>query len=1407
VSINRKVCAPLLALICAGLAAAQTGLIHTYAGDGSAVFSGDGGPATSAGIGNPFGLALDPSGDLYIASTSNARVRVVNASSGIISTVAGGGTGGSGGLATAAQLAGPCGVALDSAGDLYLSDTCTSASSGGGGSGSTSTIWRVDAVTGVITTVAGGPTSGFSGDGGPAPSALLNVPVGLAIDAAGDIYIADSGNNRIRRVDAVTGIITTVAGNGTAAFVGDGGLATAASLNMPTGVAIDTAGDIYIADAGNNRIRIINAASGVITTVAGTGLAAFNGDGILATSSNLNMPYSVVLNSSGNLLVADTLNYRVRMLDMSSGLIWTVAGNGGNPGACCAGNGDQATQASLDLPVGLVLSPNGPLYISELLGNDVREVALPSPYASTAVTISANASSVPSGNPVTLTATLSAINGLAANATGGVVFFNGTSTQIGSAPITNGVATLTTSTLTQGAHTINAIYPGSSTFGYAVAPPYSLTITAPQATVALAASPNPATANQPITLTATLTPSTATGTVTFLNGSTALGTATVLSGAATLSGITLTSGSYSMTAQYGGGNGFPAATSPAINLTVKATSSVVVTSSANPSNTKQSVAFTATVTPASATGSVQFLDGTTVLGSATLANGSASYTPASLSQGTHSITAAYAGDANDTAATSAVFTQTVQASSSVTLISTANPVVVAAALTFTATVTPSTATGNVQFLDGTTVLGTVALASGSASFSTSSLSQGSHSITAAYAGDANDTAATSAVLTQTVQAASSVLLASTPNPAAVGSAVTFTATVTPSAATGTVQFLDGSTALGTAALSNGSAFFTTSSLIQGTHSISAVYSGDANDTAATSVVLSESVKQSVGITVGYQSPVVAGQTETITATLSSSAATGTVTFTDGGTLLATVAVASDTAVYSSSSFTQGTHAIAISYSGDANFLSGSTSLTLTVLGSTTITVASNLNPALPGQTVTFTATVTPSAVTGTVQFYNGSTLLGSSTLTGGVATYSTSSLAPGTQSITADYGGSSTYGPSYSSALSEIVKTSTSVSVSSSLNPATAGSVITFTALVSPSSATGTVQFLDGATVLGSATLSNGSASFSISTLAAGTHSISADYTGSTNYAAANSSVLSEVVKANTSVALSTSLNPATVGSAVTFTAVVTPSTATGTVQFLDGSSVLGSATLASGQASFTTSSLSQGAQSITASYGGDAADTASNSPTLTETVNPAAPTAPSNLAATDASSSQINLTWSASATSGVTYNIYESTTSGFAPSASTRIATGVTATAYAASGLNSSTTYYYRVTAVNAGGESAATNQASATTTGALGCHVSYSVTSQWNNGFTGAISIQNTGTTKITSWTLTWAWSGNQAVTEAWDANYKQSGANVTFTDESYNSTIAAGATVSGIGFNASYSGSNAAPSAFYVNGALCH
>jgi hypothetical protein len=237
-----------------GVGKMSNGVATTVAGGGYYLVLGDNGPATSAYLYDPGGVAVDSAGNVYIADGENNRLRKV--SNGVITTVAGNGTpgfSGDNGPATSAQLHDPARVAVDSAGNLYIADNNN---------------YRIRKVSnGAITTVAGNGTRGFSGDNIPATSAQFHDPFGVAVDSAGNLYIADSGNNRIRKV--ANGIITTVAGNGTPGFSGDNGPATSAQLNGPAGVAVDSAGNLYIADGGNNRIRKVS--NGVITTVAGNG--------------------------------------------------------------------------------------------------------------------------------------------------------------------------------------------------------------------------------------------------------------------------------------------------------------------------------------------------------------------------------------------------------------------------------------------------------------------------------------------------------------------------------------------------------------------------------------------------------------------------------------------------------------------------------------------------------------------------------------------------------------------------------------------------------------------------------------------------------------------------------------------------------------------------------------------------------------------------------------------------------------------------------------------------------------------------------------------------------------------------------------------------------------------------------
>lgn len=344
----------------------DVGIINTVAGGGnpSPGFCGDGGPATSACFFYPIGVGVDPSGNVYIADDFNHRLRKVDAATGTIDTVVGGGAPtpgfcGDGGPATGACLNQPLAMAMDASGNFFVADY------------GNNRIRRVDATTGTITTMAGNGISTFCGDGGPATSACLN-PVGIAFDTSGYLFVADYGNHRIRRIDTATGTITTFAGNGTAAFCGDGGPASGACLNNPHSVALDASGNLLIADRSNNRIRRVDRASGTITTVVGNGTAAFCGDGSSAASACLNFPSWVDVDGNGNLSIADRANHRIRRVSATTGVIRTVVGGGApTPGFC--GDGGPATRACLFNPTGLAVDPfSGRLLVADTDNQHVR---------------------------------------------------------------------------------------------------------------------------------------------------------------------------------------------------------------------------------------------------------------------------------------------------------------------------------------------------------------------------------------------------------------------------------------------------------------------------------------------------------------------------------------------------------------------------------------------------------------------------------------------------------------------------------------------------------------------------------------------------------------------------------------------------------------------------------------------------------------------------------------------------------------------------------------------------------------------------------------------------------------------------------------------------------------------------
>jgi sugar lactone lactonase YvrE len=593
----------------------------------------------------PSAIVFDSAGNLYIAETANHIIRRVD-TNGNIATIAGTGTQGFSsisGPANAAQLDSPQGLALDTANNLYIADTHNHA------------IRKLSLTTGILTTIAGTGTPGFSGDNGPATSAQLDLPTALALDAQSNLYLADTRNHRIRRVDATTGLITTIAGNGTQGFSGDNGPATAAAIDSPTGLALDAANNLYLADTHNHRIRRIDAITGLITTIAGTGTAGYSGDNAAASTATLALPHGLSIDASGNLYLADTENQRIRRIDATTRLITTVAGNGTQG---FSGDNSPETAATLDTPRNTTFSPAALLTLADTGNQRIRQLEA-QPAASTNIqtiaglgvnttaALTLTAPSVIAYGTGSITATLAT----STPASGLVTFLdtiNATTRTLAAIPLTTTTATLNTSNLPVGLHHITASYAGDQTHSSAQGPTFALTITPRQ----LSTAPAPLTLlyGQPIpAITGTLTG--------LLPQDTSNFTATFATTAAPLS----PAGTYPFTASISGsaaGNYTLTITPPSLTIN-PAPTQVTLTDLLATGTTLQPgapITFTTHVAPTTAgqpTGDVTLLDGATpLLSSPVSASGDSTFTTNSLAQGAHTLTALYSGDPNFTPSTS-----------------------------------------------------------------------------------------------------------------------------------------------------------------------------------------------------------------------------------------------------------------------------------------------------------------------------------------------------------------------------------------------------------------------------------------------------------------------------------------------------------------------------------------------------------------------------------------------------------------------------------------------------------------------------------------------------------------------------------------------------------------------------------
>jgi sugar lactone lactonase YvrE len=611
--------------------------------------------------------------------------------------------------ATALPLVLPSAIASDAQGNLYFAETG-------------SQMIRKVSVAGVITTVAGGGIQGFSGDNGPATAAELDSPAGLALDSMGNLYIADSHNHRVREVAAATGTITTIAGTGVAGYSGDGGLATAAQLDLPTALAVDSAGDVYVADTDNHRVRRIAAATGDISTVAGNGVEDFAGDNGLATAASIDSPNGLALDSAGNLYLADTHNGRVREVSAATGMISTIAGAGyaGGNVLMFGGDGGVATAAGLALPRGLTMDAAGNLYVADSANQRIRRIST----AGAITTVAGQGTEAFAGDGApAVTASLDTPRSVAISPTGLLTLAD---------------------TDNQRIRQLDALpAPGPDIYtiaGLGVSSQETLSLSGPSVTVYGTG-----------TLTAILTSGTlATGNVTFLDTSggamTTLGATGLSAGSATFSTSALSAGAHSLMVTYAGDATHTAAQSSALALTVTPLS---VAAAANPMSIlygqpipiltgvlsgilpqdvgKVTAAFT---TGAGSLSPVGAYPVSVTLSGTAAGNYTVAFTPANLSI-TQAPTLTALSASTGSPSLGLPVTLAMQAAST----------------------TSGLPTGSVMVLDGTTALSSIPLLAGSAAFTTSTFSLGTHTLTAAYSGDTNFLPSTSAITNVVVGAA------------------------------------------------------------------------------------------------------------------------------------------------------------------------------------------------------------------------------------------------------------------------------------------------------------------------------------------------------------------------------------------------------------------------------------------------------------------------------------------------------------------------------------------------------------------------------------------------------------------------------------------------------------------------------